>query len=584
MIAWFARNDVAANLLMVTILFLGAYSLLNEIAVEIFPSTDPQFIGVTVPLRGATPEDAELGLAVRIEDAIEGLEGVDRVTSFSVEGSATVYVEVADGQDARQLLDDVKTRVDAINTFPAAAEKPVISLPQRTFDVITAVVAGPHSEAEIRLYAERVRDDLLRIDGISQVALDAVRRYEIAIEASQDRLRGYGLSLADIARAIRSSSVDLSAGNVRTQGGDVLIRSKGQAYRRSDFESIVVKANADGTIVRVADVATVHDGFQEDALKTTFDGDYAALIQVQRVGSESALQVSEKVRAYIAGRQGELPAGMTLAYWDDNAQQLKNRLGVLGTSALQGAVLVIALLALFLRPKIAIWVFAGIPISFLGAFSIMSLLDISLNLVSAFGFIVVLGIVVDDAIVTGESVYRRLRSGDAGLEASVGGTLDVAMPVTFGVLTTMAAFAPLAFVEGHLGAVMAPVAAVVISVLLFSLVESKLVLPAHLKGMGAGYEKAKEGRFAVWQRSFADGFEAFILSCYRPALSFLTTHRYATLAAFVGVLFVMVALIFSGWTRFTFMPRIERRDRHRQPHHAGGHPVFGDRPLRHTDV
>ncbi len=557
MIAWFARNDVAANLLMVTIVFLGAYSLLNEIAVEIFPTTEPDVIRVTVPLRGATPEDAELGLAVRIEDALEGLEGVDQVTSFSVEGSATVQVEAADGADPRELLDDVKTRVDAINTFPADAEKPVINLPQRTFEVITAVVAGDHSEGEIRLYAEQVRDDLLRIDGISQVALDAVRRYEVAIEASQDRLREYGLSLADIARAIRSSSVDLSAGNVRTQGGDVLIRSKGQAYRRSDFESIVVKTNADGTIVRLADVAAVHDGFQEDALKTTFDGDHAALIEVRRVGGESALEVSEKVRRHIAGRQADLPAGMTLTYWDDNAQQLKNRLGVLGSSALQGTVLVIALLALFLRPKIAIWVFIGIPISFLGAFSIMGLLDISLNLMSAFGFIVVLGIVVDDAIVTGESVYRRLRSGDSGLEASVGGTLDVAMPVTFGVLTTMAAFAPLAFVDGRLGAVMAPVAAVVISVLLFSLVESKLVLPAHLKGMGAGFEKPSEGRFAVWQRAFANGFEAFILNAYRPALGFLLRHRYATLTAFVGVLLVMLALIASGWTRFSFMPRIE---------------------------
>jgi len=557
LIAWFARNDVAANLLMVTIMLVGAYALLNETAVEIFPSTDPETIRIQVPMRGVTPEDAELGLAVRIEEAIEGLEGVKKMTSISVEGSAIVFIEVDEGSEPRVVLDEVKTRVDAINTFPAEAEKPVISLAQRTHGVITAVVSGAYSEEEIRIYAERVRDDLLRMPGITQVSLDAVRRYEIAIEASQDRLREYSLTLADLAAAIRSSSVDLSAGNVRTKGGDVLIRSKGQAYRRTEFEDIVVKTNPDGTIIRVGDVANVRDGFQEDAIKTLFDGEFAAMIQVDRVDSESALQVADAVKDYIASKQNTLPVGMSMQYWDDNAQQLRNRLGVLGTSALQGAILVIGLLALFLRPKIALWVFVGIPISFLGAFSLMSLFGITLNLMSAFGFIVVLGIVVDDAIVTGESVYRRLSNGEAGIDASVNGTNDVAIPVTFGVLTTMVAFLPLAFIEGRFGTILGPVAAVVISVLVFSLVESKLVLPAHLKGMGKGFDKENPGRFATWQKSFADGFEEKIVLYYRPSLMFLTKHRYATLASFLGALFIIVALIFSGWTRFTFFPSIQ---------------------------
>ena len=286
MIAWFARNDVAANLLMATVLLLGGYSLLNETAVEIFPEFEPNAIMVRVSLRGASPEDAELGIATRVEQALEGLDGIKRVVSRSSEGGASIIIEITDNQDAREALDEIKTRVDAIDTFPEDSRNPVIRLAQRTHDVITVVVSGPYSEEEIRLFAERVRDDLLRMDGISQVSLDAVRRYEIAIEASQDRLRRFDLTLAEIAAAVRASSADLSAGNVRTQGGDVLIRSKGQAYRRSDFESIVVKTNPDGTIVRVADVARVDDGFQEDALKTTFDGDFAALIQVQRVGDE----------------------------------------------------------------------------------------------------------------------------------------------------------------------------------------------------------------------------------------------------------------------------------------------------------
>ena len=557
MIAWFARNSVAANLLMISVLMLGGYSLLFDTAVEIFPSVEPDIVRVTVPLRGATPEDAELGLAVRIEEAVEGLEGIKKLYTTSREGSTTAIIEVDEGSDRRDVLDEVKTRVDAINTFPAEAEKPVISLLQRSYEVISVVVSGPYSEQEIRWYAEQVRDDLLREPGITQVSLDAVRAYEIAIEASQDKLREFDLTLAELARAVRASSLDISAGNVRTQGGDVLIRSKGQAYRQQDFENIVVKTNRDGSILRLADVATVVDGFQEDAIKTLFNGQFAAMIEVDRTGNESALEISETVRNYIEEAQATLPQGMSLEYWDDNAQQLKNRLGVLGSSALQGTFLVITLLTLFLRPKIAIWVFIGIPISFLGAFSVMSAFGVTLNLMSAFGFIVVLGIVVDDAIVTGESVYRRLKMGEQDVQASINGTLDVAAPVTFGVFTTMVAFIPLTFMEGRFGTIMGPVAAVVISVLLFSLIESKLVLPAHLKGMGKGFEKPTTNPLLLWQQRFADGFEAGILKYYRPALGYLAHNRYATLASFVGVLMIVLALINSGWMRFTFMPSIQ---------------------------
>ena len=280
MIRWFARNSIAANLLMITLLMLGTYSIMTQTKVEIFPSTDPDLIRVTVPLRGATPEDAELGLAVLIEEAVDGLEGIKKLTSRSVEGSTAVTIEVDADYEPREVLDEVKTRVDAINNFPADAERPVISLAQRRWSVISVVVSGDYPELEIRTYAEKVRDDLLRMPGVSQVSLDAVRRYEIAIEASQDRLRDFELTLADLANAVRASSIDLSAGNVRTEGGDVLIRSKGQAYRRAEFENIVVRTNPDGSILRIADVATVDDGFQEDSVRTLFDGEFAAFIDV----------------------------------------------------------------------------------------------------------------------------------------------------------------------------------------------------------------------------------------------------------------------------------------------------------------
>jgi multidrug efflux pump subunit AcrB len=557
MISWFARNSVAANLLMVTIIAGGVLAIKDGVKLEIFPFSDPDTVTVSVPLRGATPEDVELGVAVRIEEAVQDLEGIDKITSRSVEGSTRVWIEIDADYDPRELLDDIKSRVDAINVFPADTEKPVISLAQRSWPVISVVIAGDYSEDEIRLYAERVRDDLLRTEGITKVSLGSVRRYEIAIEASSDRLREFNITLADIARAIRGSSLDISAGNVRTEGGDVLIRSKGQAYRRADFETIVVKTNPDGSIVRVSDVAQVIDGFEEESLRTRFNGKFAAFVDVERVGDQSAIEISEIVRNYIASKQDSLPVGMELSYWDDDSARLKDRLGIMSNSAVQGSILVILLLSLFLRPAVAGWVFLGIPISFLGSFIVLWYFDISLNLMSAFGFIIVLGIVVDDAIVTGENVYSHMRQGDIGLSAAIHGTKEVAIPVTFGILTTIAAFMPLAFIEGRMGEVFAPIPAVVIPVLLFSLVESKLILPAHLKHINLHEHDHQATGFQAWQSRFADRFEQLIVKYYQPALKFCLEHRYSTIATFAGVLIVLVMLIVSGWTRFVTFPRVE---------------------------
>ncbi|MEM9304750.1 MAG: efflux RND transporter permease subunit [Pseudomonadota bacterium] len=557
MIAWFARNAVAANLLMVAIALGGLLALKSEVTMEVFPAADPRVINVAVSLRGATPEDAELGIAVRVEEAVQDLEGIDRLVSRSFEGGTSVYLEVEQGYDARSLLDDVKSRVDAINTLPVEAERPVISLATRRFDVIEVVVGSPYGERETREFAERIRSDLLRLDGITQAELEDVRRYEIAIEASQDQLRRYGIGLADVAQAIRGSSLDVSAGNVRTLGGDVLIRSKGQAYTRTDFESIVVKTNADGSIIRVGDVARVLDGFEEASVVTRYNGMTAAVIGISRVGDQSAIDIADKVKAYIDTKQDELPAGVSVSYWDDDSQVLRNRLGLLTTSAIQGSLLVIILLTLFLRPAVAIWVFIGIPMSFLGAFIAMWLFGVSLNVMSAFGFILVLGIVVDDAIVTGENVYRHMRDGDDSLAAAIEGTREVAVPVTFGVLTTIMAFVPLLYIEGRLGNIFGAIPAVVIPVLLFSLIESKFILPAHLKHVRIHRTGDRMNAFQNWQRKFANGFENLILRFYKPVLGFTLRHRYSTLAAFVGIFIIIVASLMSGWTRFVFIPRIE---------------------------
>ncbi|WP_394193158.1 efflux RND transporter permease subunit [Pseudoalteromonas atlantica] len=556
MIAWFTRNHVAANLLLISIVLGGLFSISAKLPLEVFPSFVSDRINISVSLRGSTPEDAEKGVTIRIEEALQDLEGIKQISSRSSEGSSQVSVEVDTGYDEREILADIKSRVDAINTFPADAEKPVIGLIQRKREVIAVTVSSDYNEKETLEYAEQVRDDLLRIPAITQVELSGVRNYELAIEVSQDTLRQYDLTLAQISNAIANSSSDISAGNLKTEGGDVLIRSKGQAYRKDEFANIVIKNQADGTIIRLSDIATVNDDFEETPVRTRFNGKQAAFIDVYRIGPQSAIEVADAVKNYITSEQANLPQGFYLSYWDDDSQVVKSRIATLTSNALQGGILVLGLLTLFLRPAIAFWVFIGIPVSFMGAFMAMAAFGVTINVISLFGFILVLGIVVDDAIVTGENVYTHLKTAKSGEEAAIKGTQEVATPVTFGVLTTVAAFLPLGFIEGARGAIFAQIPVVVIPVLLFSLIESKFVLPAHLKYIKLRHQKGEGSKLEQLQQRFADGFEHAILKYYQPVLGLALRNKLATVSLFMGVFLIILTMITSGWTKFIFFPRI----------------------------
>jgi multidrug efflux pump subunit AcrB len=556
MIAWFAKNHVAANLLLVSILLVGLFSLSTRIPLEVFPSFATDRINVNVSLRGATPEDVEKGISIRIEEAVQDLEGIKQISSRSSEGSSAVNIEVESGYEPREMLADIKSRVDAINTFPADAQKPVVSLATRKREVIAVTIASEYGEKETREYAEKVRDDLLQLQGVTQVELTGVRDYEIAIEVSQDKLQQYNLTISQISSAIANSSADVSAGNLKTQGGDILLRSKGQAYRKNEFENIAIKTHVDGSILRLSDIAKISDAFEETPVRTRFNGKQAAFIDVYRLGQQSAIDVAKSVRDYIDAEQVNLPVGVDLSFWDDDSQIVKNRIKTLTTSALQGGILVLALLSLFLRPSIAFWVFLGIPVSFMGAFIAMPLFGISLNIMSLFGFILVLGIVVDDAIVTGENIYSHLKTSESGEMAAIRGTQEVATPVTFGILTTVAAFLPLAFIEGARGALFAQIPVVVIPVLLFSLIESKFVLPSHLKGLKLRSEKEKNSKLSQLQERFADSFEQSIIRFYQPILKKAINYKRVTLLSFIGILLIIVALVMTGWSKFIFFPRI----------------------------
>ncbi|GAC12821.1 efflux RND transporter permease subunit [Aliiglaciecola lipolytica] len=556
MIAWFARNSVAANLLMITIIGAGLLSLSNRIPLEVFPSFEVDVVSVSVTLDGATPEDIEQGITIRIEEAVQDLEGIEKIISQSSEGGGSVSFELDSDYDRRDLLADIKSRVDAINTFPAEAENPVVALADRIRDVITVAVTAPYGEKEVREYAEKVRDDLLALDGVTQVELDGIRNYEIAIELSLDKMRELDLSISQVSDIIDSNSVDVSSGNLKSESGDILIRSKGQAYRKDEFANIPIKTNADGSIIRLSDIANIQDGFEETPVRTRFNGQQGAFIEVYRIGQQSAIEVADKVKAYINEQQATLPKGFTLSYWDDDSLIVKNRLSTLTSNAIQGGILVLILLTLFLRPSIAFWVFIGIPVSFMGAFILMPFFGVTINIMSVFGFILVLGIVVDDAIVTGENIYTHLGTAQSGEQAAIQGTLEVAKPVTFGILTTVAAFLPLAFIEGRRGDIFAQIPYVVIPVLLLSLIESKFILPSHLKHLKLRTEKTKQSKLDYYQQKFADGFERAILRYYRPALVRAMRYKWTTLSAFSGVFVIILVLIISGWTRFVFFPRI----------------------------
>lgn len=556
LIAWFARNSVAANLLMVFIVAWGLSSLATRIPLEVFPSFELDSVNIVVPFRGASPSDVEEGVTIKIEEAIQDIEGIKQITSRSNEGVANVFVQVANGYSTQEIQEDIKQRVDGISTFSDEVDTPTITIPQASREVISVVVAGAMPEKELRQLASRVRDDLEALPNVSAVSVSGARQFELAIEISQSALNRYDLTLAAVAQAIESSSLDLAAGAITTAGGEVLLRARGQAHNAQDYESIVVVARADGTDIRLGDIANIADGFEETQLDQRYNGKSSIEIDVFRTGLQSAITVADEVKAYLTEAQASMPYGVTLGYWRDWSRVVKARLETLTSSAIQGGVLVILLLTLFLRFWVAAWVFVGVPVSILGGIALMPILGVSLNLLSLFAFILVLGIVVDDAIVTGENIYTHMRKKKDAVQAAIDGTQEVAVPVTFGVLTTVAAFTPLLLIEGARGQVFAQIPLVVIPVLLFSIIESKFVLPSHMSHLNFHQEKTPNPLVRLQQR-IANGFESFVENIYQPVLASALRNRYLVLSGFIGVGIIVFSLVTAGHVRFIFFPRVQ---------------------------
>jgi multidrug efflux pump subunit AcrB len=581
------RNHVASNLLMI-VLIAGGLAVGSRVKQEVFPEFELDIVTVSVPYPGASPSEVEQGILLAVEEEVRGLDGVERVTSTAVEGNGSVVIELETGTNANKALADVKSGVDRITSIPEEAEEPIVSLVSNRREVITMALYGDQSEVALKELAERIRQDLLLRDHITYVELDGVRSREIAIEISQADARRYGLTIPEVADLVRRSALELPAGGVKTTGGEVLVRTAERRDFGSEFADLPLVVAADGTQVALGDVAEIRDGFEDTDLVAEFDGQPAVLIKAFRSGEETPIEVSDEVRAYIAENENALPPGLAMTVLTDRSEMYRERIDLLMRNARLGLVLVLLVLGLFLNARLAFWVTMGIPISFMGSLLLMPAMDVSINMVSLFAFIITLGIVVDDAIVVGENIFEMRQQGYTRLQAAVRGAQLIAMPVVFSILTTVVAFMPLFLVPGPAGKFFRVIPAIVICVLLISLVESLFVLPAHLghKGtLGRGllhfflYPFSRKVRAEVIdpksdddvpptesklmrvlnapQRWFESRLAWFIDHVYKPTLQFATSQRYLTVAIGVALLVATLGFVASGRINFNFMPKVD---------------------------
>ncbi len=578
-IFFWARNRVAANFLMFA-LFLGGVYTWIKLKKEIFPEIASNFITVQTVYPNATPEEVEKGVCVPIEEAVQDLDGIERLTSNSSEGMGFVTVEVTTGKDVRKVLNDVKSRVDAIQNFAESVEKPIIADVLIKNQVMSLAVTADTDERTLRALAEDVRDDLLAFRGkapetawekikggvvnavlgearITQIELTGVRDHEISIEVSENTLKEYGLTFEQVADAVRATSIDLPGGSVRTSAGEILIRAQNRRYEAPEIESITVLTRPDGSVVKLSDIAKVIDGFKEEDLYSRYDGHPAIVLNIFRTGGEDTLRVAGLVREFVAEKSAHVPKGVDLEIWNDESVLLAGRIKLLLGDGFQGFILVYIALALFLRPALAFHVALGIPIAFAGALIALPYGDISINMISLFAFILVLGIVTDDAIVVGERVNERIERGEPAHLAAPRGTWEVMSVAAFGVFTTMIAFMPMFAVEGVSGNIWRQIPWIVIPVLIVSLIETNLILPSHLAHLKP-VDPNHPNRFLRFQQKIAGSLERFVKSVYGPLLEKLILWRHATVAGFAAVLLIVLGMLASGrLVKFEFFPRVE---------------------------
>ncbi|MEA2111810.1 MAG: efflux RND transporter permease subunit [Campylobacterota bacterium] len=555
-IAWMSNHKVAANLLMLTFI-IGGFFMLSSMRQEIFPTYDVDVIKVSVAYPGAAPQEVEEGIILAIEEAVSGLDGIDEIKSTAKEGSAVVKIEAETNTDLQRLSSEIQNEVNRIVTFPVDIEKPIVSLLSLRKRGVTVVVYGDASESVVHEYTEIFRDELLQDPHITVINVSGVRPLEISIEVPQENLRRYNLKLDDIKQKIQQASIDLSGGSIRAKGGEIMIRVNERKDRGHEFASIPIISTQDGATILLRDIATIKDGYEDSDYFATYNSKRAMLLKISSSPNQTPLEISQAVHENLKLFKQKLPEGMQADILYDQSDGYADRIDLLLRNSALGIILVLAALALFLEIRLAFWVMMGIPISFMGSFLVLPLLDVSLNMISLFAFIIALGIVVDDAIVVGENIYRYRQEGDSPVDAATKGAKEMAMPVTFSILTNIATFMPLYFMPGTMGKIFQIIPVVLSIVFLVSLFESLFILPAHLRALE---HKQRHGLW-LWihkqQQRFSHAFKEWVRHTYGGFLSYVLHHRALTIAVAISLLVVTLAFALSGRMGMQMFPKTE---------------------------
>ncbi len=555
-IAWMTRHSVAPNLLMLALL-IGGFIIALRIKQEVFPEFDLDIVTVRVPYPGASPEEVEQGIVLSIEEGIRGLVGIKEVTAVAAEGAGIITAELLESADRQKVYQEIQQEVERITTLPEEAEEAEVVLETHMREVLDVVLYGDADEWVLRELAERVRDRLLQSPDITQIDVQPNRTYEVSIEVPQENLRAYDVTLSDIAQAIRRASVEMPGGSVKTRAGEILLRMKERRDWAREFGNIPVITSPDGTELRVRDIATVKDTFEETYHIFTYNDKPAVELEVYRIGEQTPIGVSDAAHAMLDDIQAELPPGVFLTIARDMSDIYRQRLELLLRNGLTGLTLVLIILTIFLEHRLAFWVTMGIPISFLGAFLLLPNVNVTINMVSMFAFIVALGIVVDDAIVVGENIFEYRQSGMGLLKAAIQGARDVSVPVTFSILTNVVAFSPLLFVPGFMGKIFSTIPLVVSSVFIISLVESLFVLPAHLAHIKREGGTRIGQRFHRFQDRLSRTIARLIETRFGPVLDAALRWRYLTTSVSIGILILVLGYVASGRLGFVMMPKVE---------------------------
>ncbi|MFH2065594.1 MAG: efflux RND transporter permease subunit [Pseudomonadota bacterium] len=555
-ISWMAGHSVTANIIMVIFLIGGILMSLN-IKKEVFPDFELDQVVITVPYEGASPEEVERGIVLAIEDAVQDLEGIKKVTATADEGVGTVVIEILEGENIHPIAQDIQGAVDRITSFPEEAEEPQVVIAQRKRSVISLALYGNFHDRTLHAMGEEIRDRLLQDEGITQVELSGVKDLEISIEISQDKLRAYQLTLGEVAQIIRQAAIELPGGAIKTEGGDILVRMKERREVGSEFGKIPIITTNSGTQLLLEDIAEIEDGFEEIDRFATYNGKPAIMIDVFRVGDQTPIDVSRAVRQKIQEINKILPLGMGLDARNDHSEIYQQRMDLMMRNGTMGLCLVFFLLALFLEPRLAFWVSLGIPISIFGSLLFLPSMGVSINVISMFAFIITLGIVVDDAVVAGENIYHHHQTGQPWFEAAVNGTREVAMPVFFSVATNMIAFIPMFFVPGFMGKIFKQIPIVVISVFTVSLLESLFILPAHIGHQRKQSPEGIMGWIYHQQQKFSDMFTRFVHQKYGPVLKWCLENRYINTSIGIAILLITISYIKSGRMGFELFPKVE---------------------------